>query len=56
VGSDPQQRSTDNIKPEITAIKNNQKEILSIFTKLNTVSFFTFKRIIVKFYLVFTVI
>ncbi|CAH1736860.1 unnamed protein product [Aphis gossypii] len=35
-GSDPQQRSADNIKPEITAIKNNQKEILSIFTKLNT--------------------
>ncbi|KAL4089847.1 hypothetical protein QTP88_024802 [Uroleucon formosanum] len=34
-GSDPQQRSTDNIKPEITAIKNNQKEIVSIFTKLN---------------------
>ncbi|XP_025421545.1 death-associated protein kinase dapk-1-like isoform X2 [Sipha flava] len=35
-GSDPQQRSADNIKPEITAIKNNQKEIVSIFTKLKT--------------------
>lgn len=35
-GSDPQQRSADNIKPEITAIKNNQKEIISLFTKLNT--------------------
>lgn len=38
MGSDPHQRSVDNIKPEITAIKNNQKEILSILNKLKTVS------------------
>lgn len=36
-GSDPQRRSVDNIKPEITAIKNNNKEIISIFTKLSSV-------------------